>query len=50
MAHTELTLTKRFTNLHIGLLEVARVKKARLGAKMHHVSLHIFCKLEHLGL
>ena len=31
-------------------LEVARVKKARLGAKMHLVSFHIFCKLEYFGL
>jgi hypothetical protein len=31
-------------------LEVARVKKARLGAKIHFVSFHIFCKLEYFGL
>ena len=31
-------------------LEVARVKKARLGAKKHLVSFHIFCKLEYFGL
>jgi hypothetical protein len=31
-------------------LEVARVKKARLGANMHLVSFHIFCKLEYFGL
>jgi hypothetical protein len=31
-------------------LEVAKVKKARLGSKMHLVSFHIFCKLEYFGL
>jgi hypothetical protein len=31
-------------------LKVARVRKARLGAKMHLVSFHIFCKLEYFGL
>ena len=31
-------------------LEVSKVRRARLGAKMHLVSFHIFCKLEYFGL